>query len=105
MSITLRYVRPTTRAARFPGHCTVFLPLKPASFFPFPLSTPPLHSYFPLRALAEPTKITLEYGNVPYTEEVVQFADWGGSKKKDPSFTVFGQVGVTVFTARWDVPC
>ena len=48
--------------------------------------------YFPLRALAEPTKITLEYGNVPYTEEVIQFAEWGAGKKKDPEFTVFGQV-------------
>ena len=49
-------------------------------------------NYFALRAVAEPVKIALAYGDVEYTLNEIPFSEWGAGKKGDRSVSLFGQL-------------
>lgn len=47
--------------------------------------------YLPLRARAEPIRMILQYGNVPYTDVIVSFEDWP-TIKQSRELCPFGQL-------------
>jgi glutathione S-transferase len=44
--------------------------------------------YFPLRARGEGLRMLCELAKLPYTEETIQFADWGAAKPTMPGGTM-----------------